>query len=156
MKNLLLLSTLLLSLTLSAQWSTNYYVDDFGDRTDKSYDSFMAEGTFSNSATSGSEASYKFLHNKDDKTITLKVLEYGRNLATSTDSVFTIVKIKTPSGEIVKIKSVMFSKTGVLFFYKKSYDQLLKTMAISGDHIMVFERKGSYSSDSYKLKFSMD
>ena len=156
MKNLLLLSALLLSLTLSAQWNTNYYVDDFGDRTDKSYKSFMAEGTFSNSATTGSKAEYKFLHNEQDKTITLKIFEYGRNLATSTTSVFTVVKIKTPSGEVVKIKSVMFSKTGVLFFYKKGYDQLLKTMAISGDHIMVFEREGSYSSDSYKVKFSID
>jgi hypothetical protein len=156
MKNLLLLSALLLSLTLNAQWETNYFVDDFGDKTEKGYESIMAEGTFSNSATSGSKASYKFIHDKGDKTVTLKVLEYGRSLATSTDSVFTIVKIKTPSGEIVKIKSVMFSKTGVLFFYKKSYDELLKTMAISGDHTMVFERKGSYSSDSYKVKFSID
>tara|TARA_R110002049_G_scaffold143382_2_gene305368 strand:- start:829 stop:1302 length:474 start_codon:yes stop_codon:yes gene_type:complete len=157
MKKLLLLSGLLLSLVSNAQWDTHYYVDEFGDNTKDSYDSFVAEGTFSNSATRDSKALYKFMHNKRDETISIKVYEYARSLATDTETSFTVIKIKTPSKEVVEIKSVMFSKTGAIYFYKKSYKKLLETISSPGDYIMVFERTGKYSSaDSYKATFTMD
>jgi hypothetical protein len=156
MKKLLLLSGLLLSLMSNAQWDTHYYVDEFGDRTDNSYDSFVAEGTFSNSATRNSKALYKFMHNKKDATVTIRVYEYARHLATDIESSFITIKIKTPSKEVVEIKSVMFSKTGDIYFYKRPYNKLLETLSTPGDYIMVFKRNGRYSSgDSYKAEFTI-
>lgn len=38
-----------------SHWSSEYYTDDFGDSTSKSYIRGVFEGTFSNSATSGSD-----------------------------------------------------------------------------------------------------
>jgi hypothetical protein len=156
MKKVLVLSALLLSLTLSAQWQTGYFVDEFGDSTNESYKSLIAQGTFSNSATTNSKATYKFVHNENEKTVILKVFEYGRSLARSIDSEFVSVKIKTPSGNVKVIKSVMFAKTGVLFFYKKTYEKLLSSISVTGNYIMVFEKDSGYSPNSYKLKFSID
>ena len=157
MKKLLLLSVLLLSLVSNAQWDVQYYIDEFGDKTSDSYESFVAEGTFSNSATRNSKALYKFMHNKKDETISIKIYEYARHLATDTESSFTVIRIKTPSKEIVEIKSVMFSKTGSIYFYKNSYKKLLETISLPGEYVMVFKRTGKYSSaDSYKAIFTME
>ena len=75
----------ILCFTADAQWVENYYVDDFGDKTNQKYESFVAKGTFSNSATQNSEAQYTFV--KDEKSVLINVYEYGRSLASNTDAI---------------------------------------------------------------------
>jgi hypothetical protein len=154
MKKVLLLAVLSLN-TVTAQWEKDFYIDDFGDKTDKDYERMMARGTFSNSATQNSEAHYKFVKNTEEMTLTISVYEYGSNLATSIDHSFEQVKIKTPSG-VVTIKEVFFSNIGRLRFSKESFTELNKAISESGEYVMVFSKSSEYSmGSSYKIKFSI-
>ncbi len=144
----------ILCFTADAQWVENYYVDDFGDKTDQKYESFVAKGTFSNSATQNSEAQYTFV--KDEKSVLINVYEYGRSLASSTDATFETVKIKQPSGNVVTINKVFFTKSGKLYFSEKEYTQLLESIKDSGSYTMVFDRSSKYSSSSYRIRFTIE
>ena len=153
MRKVVLVLVAVLAFNLSnAQWTTKFYVDDFGEPTSDSYESMISEGVFSNSATQNSKALYAFI--KNNETLTIKVLEYGRSLATSTEATFETVKIKTPTG-VVEIKKVFFSKSGRLYFSKDSFNQVAEAISESGDYIMIFKRSGRYSDSSYKIKFSI-
>lgn len=143
-----------LCFTADAQWQENYYVDDFGDKTDQKYESMSASGTFSNSATQNSKALYIFI--KDDESVVINVYEYGTSLATSIDATFETVKIKQPNGDIVSIKNVFFTKSGKLYFSKKIYTEFLEAIKGSGDYTMVFDRSSEYSSSSYRIKFTIN
>jgi hypothetical protein len=52
---------LLIASTNYSQWTENYYVDDFGDKTEESYKQLTAYGTFSNSATQDSKLIGSFI-----------------------------------------------------------------------------------------------
>ena len=152
-KNLLLVLVAVLSFSsMSSQWKTNYYVDDFGEKTKDSYESFTTQGTFSNSATTNGDAEYLLI--KTDKSITINVYEYKSHLASDIKATFETVKVKTPSG-VVKIESVFFTKDGRLYFSKENYVTFEKAISGPGDYIMVFKRSSSYSSSSYKAKFTI-
>ena len=144
----------ILCFTADAQWVENYYVDDFGDKTDQKYESFVAKGTFSNSATQNSEAQYTFV--KDEKSVLINVYEYGRSLASNTDATFETVKIKQPSGNVATINKVFFTKSGKLYFSEKEYTQLLESIKDSGAYTMVFNRSSKYSSSSYRIRFTIE
>ncbi len=153
MRKLVLVLVAVLAFNLSnAQWTTKFYVDDFGEPTSNSYESMILDGVFSNSATQNSKAKYVFI--KDKESLVVKVLEYGRSLATSIEATFETVKLKTPKG-IVEIKRVFFSKSGRLYFSKDSFKKVSEAISESGDYIMIFDRSGRYSSSSYKVKFSI-
>ena len=137
----------LLCFTADAQWQEKYYVDDFGDKTDQRYEFMSASGTFSNSATQNS---------KDEEVVIINVYEYGSSLATSIDATFESIKIKQPNGGVVSIKNVFFTKSGKLYFSKKTYTEFLEAIKGSGDYTMVFDRSGEYSSSSYRIKFTID
>ena len=151
-KVLLVLVAVLAFGTVNAQWKKNFYVDDFGDKTTDSYNSMTSSGTFSNSATQDSKALYVFI--KSDTSITIKVYEYERSLATSTSGSFEQVKIKTPSGVVV-IDEAFFTKGGSLFFSDEEFISLNKAISESGDYVMIFSRSSKYSTSSYKIKFSI-
>lgn len=140
--------------TAEAQWVKRYYVDDFGDKTDQSYESFSTKGTFSNSATDNSEASYTFI--KDDETLIINVYEYGSKLASEIDATFETVKIKQPDGNVVTIEKVFFTKSGKLFFNKASYTSVIEAMSKIGNYTMLFKRTGKYNDSTYKIKFSIE
>ncbi len=152
MKKLLLVLAVITSLTINAQWTKGYYVDEFGDKTEKSHMHMRAVGTFSNSATQNSKCVYDFYDSGNS--ITVDVREYGSSMATSIGYSFEIVKIKTPSGEVETIDNVFFSKPGVLFFFDEgkinTYTQLKSILTESGKYVMVFKKSGKYSSSSYK------
>jgi len=139
--------------SIEAQWVERYYVDEFGDKTDQKYESLMAEGTFSNSATTNSKATYSFV--KDTESLIINVYEYGSSLATSIDPTFETVKIKQPSGNVVTIEKVFFTKSGKLYFSKESFTEFLKTIQESGEYRMIFNRSGEYSKSSYNIKFKL-
>lgn len=152
MKKVLLLAVLSLN-TVTAQWEKRFYVDEFGDKTDEGYESIIASGTFSNSATQNSKALYRFV--KDTESIVINVFEYESNLATSIEHSLEQVKIKTPSG-VVTIKEVFFSKTGALVFSREHFTELNKAISEPGEYVMVFSKSSEYSmGSSYKIKFSI-
>jgi len=145
---------LLLSLNSFAQWEKRFYVDDFGDATTQGYETFTANGTFSNSATQNSTASYKFI--KDATSIIINVYEYGSSLATSIDATFEEVKIKQPSGAVVTVQGAFFSKGGYLLFSKKKFTELKDAISSKGKYILIFDRGGEYSNSNYKIKFTIN
>ena len=154
MKKLLLVLAVITSLTTNAQWEQGYFVDEFGDKTEKSYMRMIALGTFTNSATRNSKCIYDFVDT--GKAMGVEVKEYGSSMATSTDRTVETVKIKTPSGEVKTIDNVFFSRSGVLLFGESNYTQLKSILTESGRYVMVFRRSGRYSSSSYKAIFNID
>tara|TARA_B100002051_G_C16677273_1_gene607765 strand:- start:19 stop:633 length:615 start_codon:yes stop_codon:yes gene_type:complete len=60
-------------------WKLSYFVDDFGDPTNKGYirnESYI-KGRFSNSATTNSDLDVRFIITKDN--VSIKLYEYGGN-----------------------------------------------------------------------------
>lgn len=153
-KVLVLLAMILLSLSSHGQWDKRYYVDDFGEKTNKSYESLTAYGTFSNSASQNAEAMYLFI--KGEESISVKVYEYKSNLANEIDHTFETVKIKSPSGEVSTIEDVFFTKQGTLYFSKDKFTELNSLISSPGKYIIVFNRSGKYSNSSYKIKFNIN
>jgi hypothetical protein len=139
--------------SVNAQWVKKYYVDDFGDPTTDGYETFMATGTFSNSATTNSECAFKFV--KDDTSLMIHVYEYQTKKANSIEATFESIKLKTPSGNIETIKKVFFTKSGSLYFSKEELVKILDVLSEKGSYTMIFERTSKYSNSSYKAKFSI-
>lgn len=61
--------------TDSGEWEKNYYVDEFKSPTDNAYISVPIVGKFSNSATTGSLLTGKFIVEED--LVRIDLLEYG-------------------------------------------------------------------------------
>jgi len=154
MKKLLLIIAIFTISSVNSQWKKGFYVDEFGEKTDESFEYFGAIGTFSNSATQNSKAKYDFI--KSEQGIVINVYEYSSSLATSIEPTFETVKIRTPSKKVVVIKKVFFTKTGKLYFDKNRYEKLINTLQEKGDHIMIFDRSGDYSKSSYKINFTIE
>ena len=154
MKKILLIVAIFALNTVNAQWKTSFYVDDFGEPTKDSYEYFSTLGTFSNSATQNSKAKYTFIRSGD--AITINVYEYERSLATSIEGTFETVKLRKPNKEVVLVKKAFFTKSGKLYFSKKSYTELNEAIQTSGDYIMIFDKTGNYSNSNYKIKFTIE
>jgi len=135
------------------QWTEQFYVDDFGEKTNQSYNYIIAKGTFSNSATQNSKLTCKLIDS--DSSLMINVYEYGSKLATSIESTNEIVKIKQPSGDIIAIKAAFFYKKGYLVFSEKKYTELMNSIKEKGNYIMIFSRTGTYSSSDYKINFTI-
>ncbi|NEV92536.1 hypothetical protein G3567_00025 [Psychroflexus sp. YR1-1] len=150
---LLILLSILTHGTLYSQWETKYHVNDFGDQTCKTYETFVVTGTFTNSANTNRDAAFAFI--KDGKSLIIKVYEYGSNLATSLDHSFEEVKIKLPGGKILKLDSVPFTKQGSLCFKDQNFTEAISALSNSGPYTIVFDRTTDYSTSSYKVKFDL-
>jgi len=148
-KQILTIVTILFVNIFYAQWQTKHYVDDFGEKTDETFKSLVAYGRFSNSVTTNSEAMYHFV--KDATSLSINIYEYKTQKATSIESLFVEVKVKTPSGDINTVDDVLFSKTGVLYFSKEKFNKINNILKESGKYIIVFNRNGSYSTSEYKI-----
>ncbi len=80
-------------------WEKAYYVDEFGDETSEYYLRGSFTGTFSNSATTGSELEvYFFCDPKLDSAsydaFSVRLIEYGSTVANIKDSDSVTIKIK--------------------------------------------------------------
>ena len=151
----LVVLALVITLSTSAQWKKNFYVDDFGDKTNDYYYSMSSYGTFSNSATQNSKLLGVFIHAESESSLYIKVYEYERRLATHYEATFEDVKIKTPSGNVITIGRALFTKGGLLFFDKDRYKTLLETIKEKGTYKMAFNRTTRSISSSYKLTFTI-
>lgn len=138
---------------VTAQWETKFYVDDFGDPTEDSYETLIAKGTFSNSATTNSDATYQIV--KDESSILIYIYEYNNKLAKGIDSNFTTIKIKKPSGEVVTFKKVLFSKKGYLFVNDFNFGIMRAVLKKKGKYTIIFHKKTKYSESSYKINLTL-
>lgn len=137
----------------NAQWETKHYVDDFGDKTDETYQRVIAQGVFSNSATTNSECLYKFV--KNDETIVVYIYEYGRSKPTSYKSTLENIKIKTPNGDVKEINGIMFSKEGYLFLKKSKAELFNQITKDKGEYIIVFRKESSVSRSDYRINLKL-
>mgnify|MGYP006439234949 CR=1 FL=1 len=130
------------------------YVDEFDEPTEKTYEALMTQRTFSNFATEDTKVSYAFI--KDNRSLTIKVYEYQRSLAISTDTTFETVKIKKPENNVVVINRVYFTKKGKQYFSKDNFKQVNKAIQDKGDYIIIFNRSSDYSENSCTIKFTIE
>jgi len=135
------------------QWTTNNYVDDFGEPTENSYDVMITNGTFSNSATQNSKLSLKFINNKKDESLLIYVYEYGSKLANDIEGNFETVRLKDPEGIVHTLNKVFFAKSGVLLISKENYKKISNALIKKGNFMIIFNRTTKYSTSSYKSKF---
>jgi len=154
MKKSVLVLVLAMVTSLSfGQWTQKYYVDEFGDPTEKGYNLLIGYGTFSNSATQDSDLRCDFV--LAETSLVIEVYEYGNNLANDIEATFETVKIKTPTRGVITIEDVFFSKKGVLYFSEERFKDVKEAISEEGTYIMVFKRKSDYSESSYKVKFTL-
>lgn len=114
-----------------SNWKIKYYVDDFGDNTDKKYLDYSGDGTFSNTATQNSNLSFSLLYDGD---FSLILFEYGSSQvinSSNKDKTFLIEiksdKVKPTNGEYFKIKGNMRSIFGDRIEISTPYD--IKTIS---------------------------
>lgn len=146
---------LLVNISSFSQWTEQFYVDDFGEPTTKSYKSLIAKGTFSNSATQNSLLLTKIIDDESAKHFSFQLYEYGSRLATSTENTYEKIKIKTPNGDIVEINRVFFEKKGSLYLWDENYTKIKEALKDKGNYIIIFSKTGSYSESSYKINLTL-
>lgn len=149
----LMFLTLIACNTIYSQWETNEYVDEFGDKTGKTYESLVASGTFSNSETEKSKADYAFI--KNDNSLIIKVYEYSTNLTKLTDITYETVKIKQPDNEVVAIEDVFFTKKGELYFTDDKFTKITSALTKTGKYTIIFDKSGRHFSSSYKIELKL-
>jgi len=160
LKTLLSIIALLCLTTSQAQWEDHFRQDAFGDPTEEKFRSMIANGTFSNSATTNSKAMYGIVDNYEY--LAIMVFEYEDRIAKSIESTFETVLMKKPDGTVITYKNVVFSTSGSLIFKKKKneekslYHRFLNDITEPGTYAMAFKKSGTYGSSSYDFKFDMD
>ena len=152
-KTILTTAAILVVNLFYGQWTTNNYVDDFGEPTENSYDVMITNGTFSNSATQNSKLSLKFINNKKDESLLIYVYEYGSKLANDIEGNFETVRLKDPEGIVHTLNKVFFAKSGVLLISKDNYKKISIALLKKGNFMIIFNRTTKYSTSSYKSKF---
>jgi hypothetical protein len=89
-------------------WEVRYYVDEFGDETDKGYISTkeLLSGVFSNSATTNSELIANFLIS-DSTSVAISLYEYGSTKVKAYSDIYYDIFIKLDDGSKVTCTGIM-------------------------------------------------
>ena len=135
---------------IQTNWEVDYYVDEFGDKTNDAYVRGTFHGTFSNSATNGSSLTVLIYMDRDaPTTVQFRLLEYDSHKATAISSDKITLKIKNDNGS---------TSTFSLTYYQGDYyctDQKLSSAIFTNEQIScVITISGNYTSitDTYKFK----
>lgn len=100
------------------QWTQRSYVDEFGDKTDQIYYSYLAEGVFSNSATTNSQLMAIFDLNLKNEYVGIRLYEYGnrqqKHLIYGDKLCDGIVKVKNLSDNTIQTYKASLSKKLVI------------------------------------------
>lgn len=130
-------------------WSIGNYVDEFGEPTKESYITGRTQGTFSNSATEGSELNVDILIDSKSK-ISIQLYEYASN---------NPVKSGISGSYRIKVKS-SDNKTATLDAYNgsdrltldKKDSRILSSFLLKGGKLSFYIIEISdYSSSNYKF-----
>jgi len=137
MKQLFLSIALAMTGVSYAQWNTEYYVDDFGDKTNETFEYFDVVGVFTNSATTNSDCGFFVKHDGQTKSYTISIYPYNRKSKESwISSTFQEIKLKQLSEEDYPI-------------FKDAISQ-------SGDYTFLLNYEGKYTESRYKFNFTID
>lgn len=131
-------------------WTTEYFVDDFGDPTNDGYINTFLEGKFSNSATTNSSLGVRFIITYEN--VSIKLYEYNRNHAVSGE-------IATKSYDI----ALKHNGKRVKDFYGNNYNdrvslekkdskRLISLFKEGGNFNFKIEEVGRYTSSIYKFE----
>ena len=141
-------------------WMIKYFVDDFGDPTDKGYIASQywkdVKGTFSNSATSNSNLNVDFIIKGKDN-IAVKLYEYARN---------TPVQAYTSADYSINVKDsngIKHSMTGRIneggdrvYFDPDSNINKMHNILMNEGEVSVVITKSEYGLSTYRFKFNAD
>ena len=155
MKNLLLVTALMLSVVSYGQWKTLEYTDDFGDPTGETFQMFQCKGLFSNSATTNSDCGFLVKHDIGSPSYSVIIFPYNRtNRESFIKGTFQDIKLKTPSG--IKELSAFVSKGGVVYFSNEDYFSFDNAISDPGDYIFLLNYVSSYTESKYSFKFTIN
>lgn len=136
----------------SSSWEIDYYVDNFGDKTNKQYQVYFdSEGKFSNSATSGSELFTKVII--DEQNIRFDLYEYGKGPSVGKEIGTATYNLSVKSGsETYSYSLIALEKT--LILKNKDRVKFLDMLKIANNELKCYiVIKGEYSSSStYNFK----
>jgi len=139
-----------------AQWKTEYYVDDFGEPTEDTFEYFDAIGVFSNSATTNSECGYFIKHDRDQEIYSISIYPYNRSSKESwVGSTFQNVKLKRPEGDVLTLNSFCYKK-GRVIFSKEDYPLFKDAISEPGQYTFLLRYIGKYSESKYMFDFTID
>ena len=144
-----------------SHWSSEYYTDEFGDATSMGDIRGLFEGTFSNSATNGSDLQACLFMEKNMTgttgnldMITIRLLEYGHSKASFIGCDYSDVEIK------VKINGVVTSDTAdylyedsgeiVITKYNDVYEAVINALNANQDIAFVIT-VGGYGTSTYRF-----
>lgn len=101
---------------INTDWEINYYVDEFGDKTDNNYALGSFTGTFANSATYSSDLSVYVYYTErfnDSGTFQFRLLKYDTYPVTYTSSDLFLLKLKIDN-EVYEVQLSAFPPSGDL------------------------------------------
>jgi|GEM_PF-391928 len=163
-KNILIPVLAMLTCSTSyGQWTQKYYVDDFGDKTSKTYIDYVDNyGTFSNSATSNSELKAKIVisYSENDSLpdILFDLYEYGKGPAVGNaigDAKYKlIIKLFDNTTETYYLHA---GEHSLFINFSSSWDKnsLINYLKKESKPIKCFILiDGEYSSQSYNFKIN--
>ena len=141
-------------------WTEEFYVDDFGDSTSSSYIRGVFDGTFSNSATSGSELTVCFFMDKKMDSasydmFTIRLLEYGSHKVSFIGCDTWDVSIKVKVDGVVSEDEPYFllSDSGEMVINRDSplFRAIIDALE-SGKEISFVITVGGYGTSTYRFK----
>ena len=142
-------------------WDVSYFVDDFGDPTDKGYisNTEYLKGTFSNSATSNSKLNALMII-KPKGDIAIVLYEYaGRTPVKAYRTTEYSILVKDSKGIKHKMEGRMYKGGDRIYFdpsTKNEYDNKMHKILLDEGEISVVITKDEYGLDKYALKINAD
>ena len=135
----------------TGEWELEYYKDEFGEYTGRSYIALTGNGVFSNYAATDKDMSA--ILSVDKSSISLRLVEYKRWVQKE-EGTFTL-KIKDTSGSITKFR-LYNTKSGYMKFTNNDYTDMLNILKREGVIRCSGELTNSYRSNSYTFSFNLN
>lgn len=133
----------------TSAWDLGEYVDDYGDKTGEKYIYTMAEGNFSNSATTNSGLTVQVLAKKGK--VQLYFYEYNSSLAKDDEAMD--LKIKDENGEEYKFGLWVGSNgCGYISSYRQgNKDDKFLELLMNNKSLKCSSKMGEYTVSTYRF-----
>lgn len=135
-------------------WDLKAYKDEFGEESDEKYLTLRGGGTFSNSATTGSEMSAILFIDKDGD-FSFRLIEYSSSIVKSDDSYS--YHIKDSEGEVYDMKLYNSYSSGQMYSFKSEDVATMSRILNKGGVITVSVKElNAYGTpDTYLFKMDV-
>ena len=118
-----------------SSWEIDYYVDDFGDKTESAYLRGKFKGKYTNSFSRSEELTVFFYYDGKEKAFSIRLLEYGSYRATFTSIYEVYMKVKIDGNEYNIELEVPYSGGDVFFTSTEGAYNAIKSALIDGKEI---------------------